>query len=116
MPVLGLVRLDEMVCAVTLVGDQRFDERVVEHLDVTGCHPHLTRQDDRAVQADDVVAAGDDRPPPLPLDVLLELDAERAVVPRRLGPAVDLAGLIDQTTAFRQVRNGVDDGGHGSTA
>src|ERR1700712_1803701 len=71
---LGLVRLDQMVCAVTLVGDQRFDERVVERLDVTGGHPDLARQDDRTVQTDDVLAAGDHRLPPLPLDVLLELD------------------------------------------
>ena len=47
MAVLGLVRLDEMVCAVTLVGDQRLHQRVVEHLDVAGGHPHLARQDDR---------------------------------------------------------------------
>ena len=107
------VRLLQVILPMTLVAVQALDQRVVEHLDVPGGHPHLARQDDRAVQADDVVAAGDHRPPPLPLDVLLELDAERAVVPRRLGAAVDLAGLVDEATAFRQVRNGVDDGCHG---
>ncbi len=110
------VRLLHVVLPMPLVAVQALDERVVEHLDVTGGHPHLARQDDRAVEADDVVAAGDHRPPPLPLDVLLELDAQRAVVPRRLGAAVDLAGLEDQAATLGQVRNGVDDGRHGSTA
>ena len=51
----------QVVGAVALVGDQRLDQRVVEHLDVPGGHPHLPRQDDRRVESDDVVAAGDHR-------------------------------------------------------
>ena len=112
MPVFGFVGLDEVVGAIALVGDQRLDQRVVEDLDVPGGHPHLARQDDRGVQADDVVAAGDHRAPPLPLDVLLELHAQRPVVPRRFGAAVDLAGGIDQAAPFGQVDDGVDDGRH----
>ena len=112
-PFFSGVRLLHVVLPVPLVAVQALDQRVVEHLDVTRGHPHLARQDDRAVQADDVVAAGDHRPPPLALDVLLELDAQRAVVPRGLGAAVDLAGLVDQATAFGQVCDGVDDGRHG---
>jgi hypothetical protein len=116
MAVLGLVRLDEMVCAITLVRDQRLHQRVVEHLDVAGCHPHFARQDDRGVEADDVVATGDHRAPPLPLDVLLEFHAKRSVVPRRFRASVDLAGLKHKTTPLGHVRDGVDDGSHGSTA
>src|SRR3712207_7041087 len=51
-------------------------QRVVEHTDVTRRDPHLAGQDHRAVEADDVVAAGDHRLPPLPLDVLLERSEE----------------------------------------
>ncbi len=110
------VRLLHVVLPMALVAVQAFDQRVVEHLDVPGGHPHLARQDDRAVEADDVVAAGDHGPPPLPLDVLLELDAQRPVVPSRLRAAIDLAGLEDEASALGQIRNGVDDGRHGSTA
>ena len=78
-----------------------------------GRDPHLARQDHRAVEADDVLAAGDHRLPPLPLDVLLELHAERAVVPRRAGAAVDLAGGEDEPPALAQRDDGVDLGGRG---
>src|SRR6476660_9512870 len=99
-----------------LVAVPAFDQRVMDDLAVAGGHPHLSRQDDRRVQAFYVVSSGHHRAPPLPLDVLLELDAQRPVVPRRFGATVDLAGLEDEATAFRQVRNGVDDGSHGLTA
>lgn len=89
--VLGLVGLDEMVGAVTLMGDQRLDQRVMEDLDVARGHPHLPRQDDRRIQAHDVVAPADHRAPPLTFDVLFELHTQRAVVPRRPGSAVDLS-------------------------
>jgi hypothetical protein len=113
LPVLGLVGLDEVVGAVALVGDQRFDQRVIEDLDVAGCDPHLARQDDRRIETHHVVTAGDHRTPPLPFDVLFELDPQRTVVPRRFRAAVDLAGGEDKSAAFGQVDYGVDDGGHG---
>ena len=112
------VRLLHVILPVALVAVQAFHQRIVEHLDVAGGHPDLAGQDDRAVQADDVVTAGDDRAPPLPLDVLLQLDTQRAVVPGGFGAAVDLAGLEDESTALGQIRNGVDDRrrSHGLTA
>ncbi len=110
---LGLVGLDEMVGAVALVGDQRFDQRIVEDLDVAGRHPHLARQDDRRIEPHHVVAARDHRTPPLPFDVLFELNSERTIVPRRFRAAVDLAGGEDETAPFCQVDYGVDDGSHG---
>ena len=78
-----------------------------------GGHPDLAGQDHRAVEADDVLAAGDHRLPPLPLDVLLELDAQGPVVPRRAGAAVDLAGGEDEPAALAQRDDGVDLGGRG---
>ena len=110
---LGFVGLDEMVGAIALVGDQRLDQRVVKHLDVTGGHPHFAGQDDRAVEPDDVVTTGDHGAPPLPLDVLLEFHAKRAVVPSGLCATVDFAGLEHKAAPFGHVRNGVDDGRHG---
>ena len=50
-----------------------FHDPLVECLN---CHKRH-RQDHRRVQADHVVARGDHGAPPLPLDVLLELDTQR---------------------------------------
>src|SRR5690606_6311964 len=65
------------------------------------------RQNDRGVEADNIFPAGDHRTPPLALDVLLQLDAERTVVPRRFGASVDLTARVDQTPALGEVGNGV---------
>ena len=79
--VLFLVRLEEMIGSVPLVRHERLCERVVEGRQVAGRLPRLRRQDDRRVEPDHVTAAADEGLPPLPLDVLFQLDAERAVVP-----------------------------------
>ena len=67
------VPLLQVVGAEPLVAAEALDQRVGEDADVAGGDPDLTRQDHRGVEADDVVTALDDRLPPLPLDVLLEL-------------------------------------------
>src|SRR5690606_29393576 len=90
---------------------QALHERVGEGADVTGGHPGLPGQDDRGVQADDVLASVHHRLPPLTLDVLLELDTERAVVPRRAGAAVDLTAREDEPSALAEGDDGIDDGG-----
>jgi hypothetical protein len=102
------VGLLQVILTVPLVTVQALDQRVVEDLDVTGGDPDLTGQDHRGVQADDVVAAGDDGAPPLLLDVFLELDTERAVIPRRLGTAVNLAAGVHESPALGEVDDGFD--------
>ena len=64
--------------------------------DVAGGLPDLGVHQDGGVEAFDVVAGLDHRAPPAVLDVALELDAERAVVPDRAEPAIDLGGLEDE--------------------
>ena len=112
--VLFFVGLEEVVSAVALVGVEGLDERVSEDLDVAGGNPHLARLDDRGIDTHDVRAGLDHVAPPLALDVFLELDTQRAVVPCGAGTAVNLAGLIDQAAALAQANNGVDDGCHDS--
>ncbi len=102
------VRLLQVVLPVPLVAVQAFHQRIVEHSDVPRGHPHRPRQDDRGIQAHHIVAAGDHGPPPLLLDVLLELHTQRTVIPRRLGPSVDLAAGVYQTPALGEIRDGVD--------
>jgi hypothetical protein len=101
-----------LVDAETLVAREALGERVVEDADVAGGHPHLAREDDRGVEADHVVARGDHVPPPLALDVLLELDAQRTVVPRGPRAAVDLAAGEDEAAPLGQ-GDGVVEAGWG---
>ena len=69
--------------------------------------PDLRRHEDPGIEAHDVVAQLDHRPPPGPLDVVLELDAERSVIPHRVDPAVDLAAREDETAPLRQRDDGL---------
>ena len=92
----------ELVGAMALVAVQALDQRVVEHGDVSGGHPHGRRQDHRGVHAHHVAAGHDHRAPPFALDVVLERHAERAVVPRGTGAAVDLAGGENESATLRE--------------
>ena len=113
-PVLGCVALLQMISAHPLVTRQALSQRVVEHSDVSRGHPHLTRQDDRGVKTNDVIAAGDHGTPPLPLDVLLKLDAEWAVIPRSTGAAIDLPTRENESASLTEVDDIVEcaSGGH----
>ena len=106
--VLLLVPLEQVVGAVPLVTDLALGERVGEVGDVPAGLPHLTGEDHARVQAHDVLALLHHRPPPLALDVVLQLHAERAVVPGRAQAAVNLAGRVHETAPLAQVDNGVE--------
>src|SRR5207245_8080457 len=69
------------------------DQRVGEPRHVPRGFPNLRVHEDRRVETFDVLALVDHRTPPALLDVLLELDAQRPVVPHRAKPAVDLGRL-----------------------
>ncbi len=102
------VRLLQMVLAIALVAVLALDERIDERGEVAGGRPYLRREDDGGVEAHDVIAALDHRPPPLALDVVLQLDAERAVVPGGFGAAVDLSALIDESATLTETDDAVD--------
>ena len=105
---LGVLLL-EVVCAEPLVAGLALGQGVGEGVDVAGRLPGLAGQDHAGVEADDVLAGLHHGPPPLALDVVLELDTERAVVPRRPGPAVDLATGVDEPPPLGQRDDAVDD-------
>src|SRR5262249_43461141 len=88
--------LDEVVGAVPLVTYLALGQRVHELGDVPAGLPDLPGEDHAGVEPDDVVALLHRGPPPLPLDVVLHLHAERAVVPGRAQPAVYLTGRVDE--------------------
>src|SRR5215468_10502187 len=97
-----------MVGPEPLVAGLALGERVHELGHVAAGLPDLPGQDDAGVEPDDVVALLDHRLPPLPLDVVLHLHAERAVVPGRTQPAVDLTGRVDETTPPAEADDRVD--------
>ena len=86
----------EVVGAVALVAGKALGERVGEVVGVAAGDPDLRVLNDGAVEADDVVALVDHRAPPRFLDVALEFDAERAVVPTGADAPVDFAGGEDE--------------------
>src|SRR6267143_4822557 len=73
-----------------------------EMVDVAARLPDHRVHEDRGVQPHHLVALMHEVAPPDALDVVLELDAERAVVPARAGAAVDLARLEDEPAPLAQ--------------
>ena len=71
---------------------------------MAGRDPDLRVHEDPGVEPDDVVALLDHRPPPGALDVVLELDAERPVVPDGVDAAVDLATTGRRSRAASRAR------------
>src|SRR5581483_4555799 len=92
---LGTEDLREVVGAEARLALLAVYERVAEAGDVARRLPHARVHQDRAVEPDDVAARPDHLAPPRVLDVALELDADRAVVPAAREAAVDLARLED---------------------
>ena len=84
------------------------DHRVAEAGDVAGGLPDARVHDDRRVDALDVVAQLDHVPPPGRLDVVLELDAERAVVPEAGHAAIDLARREDEAASLGEAGDDVE--------
>src|SRR5699024_868652 len=70
--------------------------------------PDLLGQDHRGVDTDHVVAAAHHLLPPLPLDVLLQLHTQRAVVPRGAGTAVDLPRREHEAPALGEADDGIE--------
>src|SRR5262249_9723315 len=95
-------RVGELIGAEALLAGAAVDHRVAEVLDVTRRLPGPRVRDDRAVDALDVGALAHDPLPPERLQVLLELGAERPVVPEAVDPAIDLAGREDEAAARAQ--------------
>ena len=90
-------------------------QRIGEAGHVAGGLPDARVHEDGGIEPLDVVPGVHHGPPPAVLDVLLELDAERPVVPDRAESAVDLGGLEDEPPALAEGDQFVHQGrvGHG---
>jgi hypothetical protein len=94
---------EELVRTEALLGLLAVDHRVGEAGDVPRGFPHLGRRDDRAVEADDVVAPMDHVLPPGFLDVLAQLDAQRPVVEEAGEAAIHVGALKDEAAPLAHV-------------
>jgi hypothetical protein len=83
------------------------DHGIGEVVDVAARLPHCRVHQDGGVQADHVRPPLNEVAPPYTLDVVLQLDAKRPVVPARSDAAVDLAGLEDEAPALAQGDEGI---------
>ena len=92
----GAAAAVEMVFPEAASARAALDQRVVKAGDMTARAPDLRAHDDGGVQPHNIIAPPDERAPPRILDVLLHLDAERAVIPRARHAAVNLAALKDE--------------------
>ena len=92
----------QIVGAETGLAGLAVEQRVREARDVAGRDPGLRVHDDGRVEADVVRAFLHEFLEPGLFDVVLELNAERAVVPAVGQTAVDLGACEDKTTVFAE--------------
>src|SRR5262249_39432413 len=102
-----------IVRSKTVLAMTTVDEGIGKAGDVSRCLPHLRMHEDRGVESLDVVARVDHRTPPAILQVLLELDAERTVVPDGAEASVDLGGLEDESAPLCERHELVHEAGIG---
>ena len=94
--------LDQVIGPEAALAGFAIDQRIVEIDDVAGCLPDARVHQDAGVEADHVAPALDEGPPPELLDVVLELDAERAVVPGVGQSAVDIRAGKDESAPLAE--------------
>ena len=82
----------KLVRTLALMAVEAFHQRIVEDGHVAGCDPHGGRQDDGGIHAHHVATGDDHGTPPFALDVVLQRNAERAIIPGGTGSTVDFAG------------------------
>ena len=92
----------KLVGAVPFLGVLAVDHRVAEPAHVARGFPDPRIHDDRAIEPDHVVAHLDVVAPPGLLDIPLQLDAQRTVVPEAVDSAIDLARGEDEPSALAQ--------------
>ena len=113
----------DLIVTVTFFGFSAVNHHVMEEVVVTGALPDLRMHDDGAVESShfetalcagkntQIVMVGDHVLPPGFLDVPLQLNAKRAVIPATVHAAVDLTGLEDESPPFAQRDDFLHDAG-----
>ena len=98
---------DQLIGAVAALTGTAVQQGIGEAGHVAGRHPSLGVHQDSGIQADVIRAFLHEFLQPGLFDVVLELNAQGAVVPAVGQAAVDLAAGVDETAVFAQVDNHV---------
>jgi len=110
-----LLRDEDVVGARARLAVPAVGHRIRERLLVTGVLPHQPVHQDRGVEPLHVVAVIDDRTPPGALDVVLQLDAQRTVVPGAAQASVDGGRRKHEAAALGEADDLFERrGGHGA--
>jgi hypothetical protein len=104
--VLGDVLLQQHVGTVALFAVLVVDQRVVESIHVAAGLPHSGVHEDSGVQTHDVLVELGHGLPPVAADVVLQLNAVRAVVVGGAKAVVDLAALEHEAVLFGMADKG----------
>ena len=94
--------LDELVRAEARLAGLAVHQRVVEAAHMAGGHPDLAVHQNRAVQARVIGGFLNEFLPPRALDVVLELHAEGAEIPRIRQTAVDFGAGKDKAAVLAE--------------
>ncbi len=81
------------------------NHRIAKRLLVPARFPYRPVHQNRAIHSDDVVALVDHDAPPVILDIALQLDPERPVIPQPIETAVDFARLKNEAAPFAQAND-----------
>ncbi len=103
--------LGNLILAQPRLARPAVHHRVAESLLVPARLPDCAIHQNGTVHADDVVPLVHHRPPPVVLEIALQLRAERAVVPAAVQSAVDLAGLKDEAAPLAEAYDFFHSGG-----
>src|SRR5260370_23917304 len=117
-------RFPKLICTDEVPAPSAFAHRIRKSPHVPARFPHLRIHNDRAIDPDhrDFLTVGPwtrvahHVVPPGVLDVLFQLDAERAVVPEAADAAVNLARLEDEAAALAERDQLFHFNGHGGTS
>ena len=100
--ILCCIVFNQLICAMARLARLAVHQRVGEAADMAGSDPNLGVHDDCAVEADIVLALLHKALPPRALDVVFELNAERAVIPRVCKTAIDLGTGVYKAAVFAE--------------
>ena len=103
-----VARTWEFVEAVASLAGGALNEWIAEGADVARRLPHLRVHQDAGVESNNLVALLHHAAPPGALHIVLQFDAEWAVIPHRVDAAVDLGAGVDKAAALRQRDDGVE--------
>ena len=91
-----------MICPDTFVCDGAFAHQVGKCVDMAARLPDGGMQDDRGIEADDIVAVTGHRAPPGLAEVTLQFGSQWAIVPKSANAPVDFGGLEDEAASLGQ--------------